>query len=69
MAEKIFETFNTEGKVVIEAPTGLGKSFAYLVPAIIYSVKSDEKVYVSTKTKTLQDQLFFKDLQFLEKNL
>jgi ATP-dependent DNA helicase DinG len=47
----------------------LGKSFAYLIPSIIYSVKNNEKVYISTKTKTLQDQLFFKDLEFLSEKL
>jgi Rad3-related DNA helicase len=40
-----------------------------LIPAIIYSVQTGEKVYVTTKTKTLQDQLYIKDLAFLKENL
>ncbi|MDR2640918.1 MAG: hypothetical protein LBC61_06590 [Candidatus Peribacteria bacterium] len=40
-----------------------------MIPAIVYSVQNCEKVYITTKTKTLQDQLFFKDLEFLNENL
>lgn len=69
MTKTVFEGFNNSKKIVIEAPTWLWKSFAYLIPAIIYSVKNNKKVYISTKTKTLQDQLYLKDLDFLSKNL
>ena len=44
--------------LLIEAPTGVGKTFAYLVPALL----SERRVLISTGTKTLQDQLFDKDL-------
>ena len=54
---------------MIEAPTWLWKSFAYLIPSIIYAKNIWEKVYVSTNTKTLQDQLFEKDLKFLKNKL
>ncbi|RKW24842.1 DEAD/DEAH box helicase [Candidatus Gracilibacteria bacterium] len=69
MAEKVFESLDKNKKIVIEAPTGLGKSFAYLIPSIIYAKNIGEKVYVSTNTKTLQDQLFEKDLKFLKAKL
>lgn len=63
------ETLRNWKKSVIEAPTWLWKTFAYLLPSIIHSLKTWEKVFISTKTKTLQDQLFNKDLNFLEANL
>ncbi|QFR39753.1 DEAD/DEAH box helicase [Candidatus Gracilibacteria bacterium 28_42_T64] len=69
MTKIVFETMKKGNKSVIEAPTGLGKSFAYLIPSILHSVKTGEKVFISTKTKTLQDQLFYKDLSFLEDNI
>ena len=65
MAEKIGEAFNSGRHILAEAGTGTGKSLAYLVPAIIWSrvnEQSGEQVVVSTHTKNLQDQLFYKDL-------
>ena len=50
-------------RFVAEAPTGIGKTFAYLVPALL----AGKKTIVSTGTKNLQDQLFFRDLPFLLK--
>lgn len=69
MAEMVEDTLLYNKKSVIEAPTGLGKSFAYLLPSIQYSVKNNQKIFISTKTKNLQDQLIQKDLDFLYKNL
>lgn len=69
MTNMVMDTFTSKNKVVIEAPTWLGKSFAYLIPSIIHSLKTWEKVFVSTKTKNLQDQLYLRDLLFLKKNL
>lgn len=69
MTEMVMDSFNNKKKVVIEAPTWLWKSFAYLIPSITHSLKTGEKVYISTKTKALQDQLYFKDLKFLNDNL
>ena len=69
MTEKVFESLDKNKKIVIEAPTWLWKSFAYLIPSIIYAKNIWEKVYVSTNTKTLQDQLFEKDLKFLKAKL
>src|SRR5690606_14895111 len=50
---------------LIEAGTGTGKTLAYLVPALL----SGKKVVVSTATKTLQDQIFFKDIPLLSRAL
>jgi ATP-dependent DNA helicase DinG len=58
MAEAIAATIAARGQLVAEAGTGTGKTFAYLVPALLYG----GKVIVSTGTKTLQDQLFERDL-------
>jgi len=58
MAERIAEAIKNNAVFIAEAGTGTGKTFAYLVPAL----KSNGKVIVSTGTKTLQDQLFNKDL-------
>jgi ATP-dependent DNA helicase DinG len=58
MAEAIAQTIESTGVLVAEAGTGTGKTFAYLVPALL----AGGKVIVSTGTKTLQDQLFDRDL-------
>lgn len=50
-------------KLIVEAGTGTGKTLAYLVPALL----SGRRVVVSTGTKALQEQLFFRDIPFLEK--
>ena len=61
MAAEVERTIREGGISVIEAPTGVGKSFAYLVPAIL----SGCKVVVSTAYRNLQDQLMDKDIPFL----
>jgi ATP-dependent DNA helicase DinG len=58
MAEAIARTIADGGQLLAEAGTGTGKTFAYLVPALL----SGGKVIISTGTKTLQDQLFQRDL-------
>jgi len=58
MAQAIREAIDTSGVLVAEAGTGTGKTFAYLVPALL----AGGKVIVSTGTKTLQDQLYDRDL-------
>lgn len=69
MSELISDSLIKDKKIVIEAPTWVWKTFAYLIPSIIYSVKNWEKVVISTNTKILQDQIVYKDLDFLSKNL
>ena len=54
------------GHLVVEAGTGVGKSFAYLVPAILAAVHDKKKVVISTHTIALQEQLLNKDIPFLQ---
>jgi ATP-dependent DNA helicase DinG len=58
MADAVERAITEGGELVVEAGTGTGKTFAYLVPALL----SGKRVIVSTGTKTLQDQLFHRDL-------
>lgn len=58
MARAIAQTIDSGGVLVVEAGTGVGKTFSYLVPALL----SGTRVLLSTATKTLQDQLFGRDL-------
>lgn len=58
MAHAIAQTIDGGGALVVEAGTGVGKTFSYLVPALL----SGTRVLLSTATKTLQDQLFGRDL-------
>jgi len=69
MMKNVFINLKEQWNLVIEAPTWLWKSFAYLLPSILHSLKTGEKVYITTKTKNLQDQLFLNDLSYLHKNL
>lgn len=65
MAVAIARTMEEGGVLVVEAGTGIGKTFAYLVPALL----SGNRVLLSTATKTLQDQLFGRDLPRLVETL
>jgi ATP-dependent DNA helicase DinG len=65
MAEAVAETLDQGGALVTEAGTGTGKTFAYLVPALL----SGCKVLISTGTKNLQDQLFHRDLPLVREAL
>ena len=62
MAAYIADTYNDGGVALLEAGTGVGKSFAYLVPAIRWAFENDERTVVSTNTINLQEQLVGKDL-------
>src|SRR5207249_8400647 len=62
MAEAVHNALERQGHVIIEAGTGTGKTLAYLLPALIHG----RRVLVSTGTKTLQDQIFYKDIPLLE---
>ena len=65
MALAVAKTLNDEGRLIVQAGTGTGKTIAYLVPAIL----SGKRTVVSTATKTLQDQLAQSDLPLLEATL
>ncbi|MCB5223965.1 MAG: helicase C-terminal domain-containing protein [Candidatus Cloacimonadaceae bacterium] len=69
MAELINSCFQDEKHLAVEAGTGVGKSFAYLVPSLDFANKKSTKVVVSTNTKNLQEQLFHKDLPQLKSML
>ncbi len=58
MSNAVETALNNYSQLIVEAGTGVGKTFAYLIPALL----SKQKVVISTGTKHLQDQLYFKDL-------
>jgi ATP-dependent DNA helicase DinG len=62
LMELIIRGFNGDALVAAEAGTGVGKSFAYLLPAIHYALANEERIVISTATITLQQQLFEKDI-------
>jgi len=65
MATAVQEALNDEVHLLVEAGTGVGKSFGYLLPALRWSLANDVPVVISTNTKNLQAQLFEKDLPAL----
>lgn len=69
MAQAIAQALETKSHLLVEAPTGVGKSLAYLIPAIVYAVTNKKKAIISTHTKTLQEQLLHKDLQIVREVL
>ncbi|GAC1625737.1 MAG: ATP-dependent DNA helicase [Candidatus Acidiferrum sp.] len=64
MAEMVHDAFETHHHAIVEAGTGTGKTLAYLLPAIC----SGRRVVISTATKSLQEQLYQKDVPFLQKH-
>jgi len=64
MAEAVESALAEKRHLIVEAGTGTGKTLAYLVPALL----SGKRIIVSTGTKNLQEQLFFKDVPFLQKH-
>ena len=72
MAFAVAEALNKGEMLAVEAGTGVGKTLAYLVPSILWSYNNRsaaQRVVISTRTKNLQDQLFYKDLPFLHQSL
>jgi ATP-dependent DNA helicase DinG len=64
MAEAVEAALADKRHLIVEAGTGTGKTLAYLVPALLHG----QRVIVSTGTKNLQEQLFFKDVPFLQQH-
>ena len=64
MAEAVLRDLQDNGILLVEAGTGTGKTLAYLLPALL----SNRRVVISTGTKTLQEQIFYKDLPLLRKH-
>lgn len=69
MLKAVGKAFQQNRHLLVEAGTGIGKSLAYLVPAIHWAVAQGEKVVVATHTIALQEQLIKSDIVFLQKNL
>lgn len=69
MAAYIADGYNDGGVLLLEAGTGVGKSFAYLVPALAWARRNGERTVVSTNTINLQEQLVGKDLPMLREAL
>ena len=65
MAEAVEAALKEKRHLIVEAGTGTGKTLAYLLPVIRYG----QRVIISTGTKNLQEQLFYKDVPFLEEHL
>ncbi len=65
MAQAVEQALEEKRHLIVEAGTGTGKTLAYLVPVI----RSGKRVIISTGTKNLQEQLFYKDVPFLEQAL
>jgi ATP-dependent DNA helicase DinG len=64
MALEVEAAFKDKKHLIVEAGTGTGKTLAYLVPSIL----SGRRIVISTGTKNLQEQLFFKDVPFLQQH-
>ncbi|MGB9595909.1 MAG: ATP-dependent DNA helicase [Candidatus Poribacteria bacterium] len=69
MAKAVSQAFKDSVHLIVEAGTGVGKSFAYLIPAIDFAISKSERVIISTNTISLQEQLIYKDIPFLQEIL
>src|SRR5246500_3724512 len=66
MARAIESALKEKRHLIVEAGTGTGKTLAYLLPALRLARERQQRIIISTGTKNLQEQLFFKDVPFLE---
>ena len=69
MALSVLDSLENHRHLFVEAPTGIGKSLAYLVPAIYYAKKYGKKAVISTHTINLQEQIIGNDIPLLKKIL
>jgi ATP-dependent DNA helicase DinG len=69
MAGAIARALGEERHLVVEAGTGVGKSLAYLAPAVLFALEQKKKAIISTHTINLQEQLLYKDIPILKKVL
>lgn len=67
MAHAVARALNEDQLFLCEAGTGTGKTFAYLIPAILWAVKNEKTIIVSTGTINLQEQIYEKDIPFLRR--
>ena len=66
MAQAVERALTDKRHLIVEAGTGTGKTLAYLLPALRIARERQQRIIISTGTKNLQEQLFFKDVPFLE---
>src|SRR6266700_2335703 len=69
MAVAVARALEEDRHLIVEAGTGVGKSLAYLVPAILFALEQHKKAIISTHTINLQEQLLYKDIPILKKVL
>lgn len=69
MTRAVQRAIDDSAHLMVEAGTGVGKSFAYLIPAMIRAARGGSAVVISTHTIALQEQLIHKDIPFLQKVL
>ena len=69
MAAAVAHALETQQHLVVEAGTGVGKSLAYLVPAVLWALERKKKAVISTYTINLQEQLVYKDIPIVQKVL
>lgn len=67
MSRAVIDAFNAQKHLLCEAGTGTGKSLAYLIPAVFWSLQNRTPVVVSTNTKNLQSQLYEKDIPLIQR--
>lgn len=65
--ERVLSSFNNNTVELIEAGTGTGKTFSYLIPSILWAIRNNERTVVSTNTINLQEQLIGKDIPIMDK--
>ncbi|MBC8525882.1 MAG: 3'-5' exoribonuclease [Candidatus Cloacimonetes bacterium] len=66
MAAWVTEAYKDGKTLIVEAGTGVGKSLSYLIPSIFFSKFSKKRIIISTNTKNLQEQLFYKDIPTIQ---
>lgn len=66
LSNKILSSLKNEESLIAEAPCGVGKSYAYLIPSMLYVTEKKEKVVIATANIALQEQLINKDLPFIK---
>ena len=69
MACEVARALQSDGHLVVEAGTGVGKSLAYLIPSALHAVRTRRKAVISTHTIALQEQLMYKDIPLVQKLL
>ena len=67
MVRDVAEAFNEDQVIAVEAGTGVGKSYAYLIPALAWAARNEERVVIATATINLQQQLVEKDIPTVQR--